>query len=137
MRQRLIKYFIVEHQAEQAICLCGKKHTASFPQGVSNHIQYSDKVKALISYFSQYQMIPFERVQDIFKDLFNLPLSEGTIFNSNSQMYNQLENFSEQTKKALIDGPLGHVDETKINIAGKLRNLHVFSNDAYTYLEGP
>ena len=131
----IIKYFIVEHQAEQAVCLCGKKHTANFPEGVSNHIQYSDQVKALASYFSQYQMIPFERVQEIFKDLFNLPLSEGTIFNSNSQMYNQLDRFSEQVKKALINGRLGHVDETKINIAGKLKNLHVFSNDAYTYLE--
>ena len=131
----IIRYFIVEHQAEQATCLCGKKHTANFPEGVSNHIQYSDQVKALVSYFSQYQMIPFERVQEIFKDLFNLPLSEGTIFNSNSQMYNQLGSFSEQVKNALINGPLGHADETKINIAGKLKNLHVFSNDAYTYLE--
>jgi len=131
----ILRSLVTEHQAEQAICACGKKHTASFPEGVSNHVQYSSEVKALINYLSQYQLIPFERTQEIFKDLFDLELSDGTIFNSNQCAYSHLNEFEDKVKVTLAGEEVANVDETKINIAGKLNHLHVFSNEYYTYLK--
>ena len=37
-------------------------------------------IQADIDYLSNYQLLPSERTQDLFRDLFDLPMSEGIIF---------------------------------------------------------
>jgi transposase len=48
---------------------------------------YGDSVKAQAIYLSQFQFIPYERVADYFRDQAQIPLSTGSIYNFNEQMY--------------------------------------------------
>ena len=130
----LINTIITEHRAHRAICTCGKKHKANFPKNVTNNTQYGDKIKAIASYFSQYQLIPFERTKEMFKDIFNLDLSAGTVCNANTTLATNLDIFDKKLKEALASSEVNHSDETGINIAGKNNYLHVLSNKAFTLL---
>ena len=46
-------------------------------------VQYGHGVKVQAIYLSQYQLIPYQRVQDYFQEQVGLPISTGSIFNFN------------------------------------------------------
>jgi hypothetical protein len=46
------------------------------------------QVKAHSVYLSQYQLIPYNRVQEYFADQLQIPIAEGSIFNFNKEAYN-------------------------------------------------
>ena len=129
-----IEVVVTEHQAESGICSCGKKHTAEFPEGVNAHVQYGSSVRALVNYLSTYQLIPFERLEEIFSDLFKLELCEGTIFNTNNSSFEKLQGFEKKLKTALLNSDINHADETPIKIGKQQSYLHVLSNESMTLL---
>lgn len=130
----IIKTIITSHQAEVAKCNCGKFHTAEFPEGVVGHTQYGNTAKSFVNYFSLYQLVPYERLTEIFKDLFNLPLCEGTIFNVNNKCSAGLTEFEDNLKENIIKEEVNNADESPIKIKDKNAYLHVFSNKHMTYL---
>jgi transposase len=65
---------------------------------------------------SQYQLIPYARIQEYFTDQLQIPISKGSLFNFNKVAYGLLSEFSEITKKHLISSARMNVDETGINI---------------------
>ncbi|HBY04092.1 MAG TPA: hypothetical protein DEH07_06015 [Desulfotomaculum sp.] len=68
-----------ERQAEQKTCpVCGICNKASFPESVNRPVQYGPLIKSLAVYMNQYQLIPYDRVEELFKDLFGQPFSEGS-----------------------------------------------------------
>jgi transposase len=111
----------------------GKRYVASFPQGVTRPVQYGIGVKVNSVYMSQYQLIPYNRVEDHFWDQMQIPLSAGSIHNFNQDAYESLEHFDQWVRKQLISSPLIHADETGINIGGKGHWLHSASNDKLSY----
>jgi len=44
----------------------GKRYVASFPEGVSRSVQYGLGVKVNSVYMSQYQMVPYNRIEEHF-----------------------------------------------------------------------
>ena len=82
---------------------------------------------------SQFQLIPYNRIQDYFADQLHIPISEGSIFNFNQEAYQMLAEFEDKAKYELASGKLAHADETGINIGGKKRHwLHGVSNNKWT-----
>jgi transposase len=96
---------VTEYQAQVLVDEKGKRFVAPFPEGVGKAVQYGKKVKAHAVYMSQYQLIPYARIQ---------------------------EYFTEITKRNLIDSYRINADETGINIGGKRKWLHCASNDLWT-----
>jgi transposase len=129
------KIFVTEHQAETGVCKCGQKHSAKFPDGVMASVQYGPGVRSMVNYFSSYQLMPFDRTEEMFKDLFGLSLCEGTIYNTNSRAYEKLKSFEKYLKNALINSDINHADETSIKIGKKQSYLHVLSNEFFTLLK--
>lgn len=129
-----IKKLVTSHLAEVGECTCGRTHQADFPTGVNNYIQYGSLVRGLASYFNQYQLIPFERTQEIFNDLFGLSLCKGTVFNTVHRSREELNKFEDWVKKKLLESSCNHADESGLNIENKKSFLHVLSNNFYTYL---
>lgn len=125
---------VTEHQAEAGTCRCGRTHTASFPHGVNAFVQYGTAVRGLVNYLSTYQLIPFERLEEIFKDIFDLSLCEGTIFNTNKASFDKLHRFEKKAKEALLNSDINHADETPIKVKKENAYLHVLSNEGMTLL---
>ena len=128
-----ISRIITEYRAEVLENDKGKRYVAAFPVGLTRPIQYGKSVKSHAVYLSQYQLIPYERVEDYFVNEIQIPVSVGSLFNFNKEAYDLLEPFATLAKDKLIHGTLIHADETGINVNGKRIWLHNASNELWTY----
>ena len=124
---------VTEWRAEVLEDSQGKRYVAPFPEGVTRPVQYGIGVKVNAVYMSQYQLIPYNRIEDHFQDQMRIPVSAGTIHNFNKDVFERLEGFETWVKNQLKASDLIHGDETGINIGGKRRWLHNTSNDRFSY----
>ena len=127
-----ISRVVTEYRAQVVINENGQRFVAPFPDHVTKAVQYGAGVKAHAVYLSQYQLIPYQRVQEYFQDQLNLPISAGSIYNFNQQAFALLEEFEQRLVVHLVAAPLLHTDETSVNIDGKLHWLHCHSNAQWT-----
>lgn len=123
-----IETFIHEFKAEILEDKNGNQYVAKFPDNVKKVIQYGNEVKAQAVYMSQFQLIPFARVEDYFNHLLNFGISKGTIFNFNKEAFLKLEIFEAWAREKLLSSPFNHADETGINLKGKRIWLHTLSS---------
>jgi transposase len=128
-----ISKIVTEYIAEVLEDEDGNRYVASFPEGVTEKVQYGSTVKAEVVHASQVQMIPYKRIVDELSSA-GICISEGSVFNFLKKAYMLLEPFEMYLKLALLNSPIIHVDETGINISGKLNWLHVCSTNALTFL---
>jgi len=111
----------------------GKRYIAPFPEGVTRPVQYGVGVKVNSVYMSQYQMIPYNRIEEHFLDQMQISISAGSVVNFNRDAYEGLEFFDNWVKEQLVSSALIHVDETGINTGGIRSWLHNASNDRFSY----
>lgn len=124
---------VTEYQAEILEDSNGRRFVASFPEGVTKAVQYGGELKAHAVYMSQYQLIPYKRIQEYFGDQLGIPVSEGSIYNFNQEAYGLLEPVEVKIKENLAGSDLVHADETGINIKGERYWLHSASNGLWTH----
>ena len=85
-----ISRIVTEYQAEIVKDEKGNRFVAPFPKGVTKAAQYGDGIKAHSVYMSQFQLLPYNRIQDYFADQLQIPISEGSIFNFNKEAFGLL-----------------------------------------------
>ena len=89
-----ISRYVVEYRAQILVDKQGNKFTAPFPEGVVRPVQYGSELKAHVVYLSQFQLLPYNRINDYFAKEINLPLSMGSVYNFNAEAYKALEEFA-------------------------------------------
>jgi len=129
-----IRTVITEYRAEVLVDKYGTRFIAKFPEDVKSHVQYGNGVKAHAVYLSQYQLMPYERMQEYLSDHFSLPISPGSIANWNREAYEKLEIFEQNLRQKLINSERVHGDESGVNVNGKGWWVHVNSDDYWTLL---
>ena len=130
----LIKVEVFEHQAESKICPnCGCLNKATFPKEVTYPVQYGTRLKSVATYLNQYQLVPFDRLREIFVDLFSHRISQGTFIDINRACYQILKPVEEVIKQQLIASPVICLDETGMRIEGTRKWCHVVSTENLTY----
>jgi transposase len=127
-----ISRVVTEYRAQILQDDKGNRFVATFPKGVTKAVQYGTGLKAHSVYMSQFQLVPYNRIQDYFADQLHIPISEGSIFNFNKEAFRSLVDFENRVKNELTASDLAHADETGINIGGKRHWLHCVSNDSWT-----
>jgi transposase len=129
-----ISRVVTEYQAEILEDEQGRRVVAPFPEHVKVKTQYACGVKIHAIYMSNFQLLPYKRIEEHFADQFDLPLSAGSIYNFNKEVYEMLAPFEDWVKRALAKELLLHADETGINIGGKRKWLHVVCSATLTLL---
>jgi transposase len=108
---------VTEWRAQSRCCQnCGKVHTAQFPEGIDQMIQYGPGVQGIVFYLSQYQLIPYKRNQELMHDLFGVDLSQGTIHNIRKRAHAVLWDFEVDMTALMVMMRLLHFDETGIRV---------------------
>lgn len=130
-----IRATIIEHQIYRRICTCGQCVVGEFPKEATNKVSYGPNTSALIPYLSVRQYMPTNRIQELFEQVCNLHISEGTICNKLRDMATRLEvpydkireNIS--TSNTYVGG-----DETGCKINGNKAWMWTWQNETNTYI---
>ncbi len=80
-----------------------------------------------------YQTTSFERLQEYWKEVFWLNISQTTLMNFNKKGYSILGDFEKQLKESLIQSIILHSDETWVRINWKTNWIHNASTNLLTY----
>lgn len=119
---------VIEHQQIQQVCPgCGHHCRGSFPAGIEASAQYGPVVRALAVYLSQFQLVPLERITELFADLHLGTVSEGSLVNWVREAAERLTPTQQALEQVLLQSRVTHVDETGGRIEGVLHWFHVMS----------
>lgn len=130
-----IRIQVTEHQVEVKICpKCQHSTKASFPPGVSHKTQYGKNIKGQMAYFHEHQLLPLDRTQEAFKDLYDQSIAEGTILLACEELAKKVEPANEAIKRQLTyEEDVACFDETGLRIESALHWLHVACTRLLTY----
>jgi transposase len=129
-----VKMQVTEHRAMRAQCTCGKTHKAQFPTQVTGSMVYGPVAQATMVYLNNYQMLPLQRITELFHSAFNLPISEAAILKANAEAVHRLNPVVDAIRQALTSAPVLHVDETGLRVNGTLKWLHTAATKTLTWL---
>ena len=128
------KLEITEHQAEVKTCSCGCVNRAAFPPEAAAPVQYGPHVKSVAVYLGEYQLLPFERLAEIMRDLFACEsFSEGTSANFKADCSRRLEPVEAAIRDLAAAAPVAGFDETGVRATGSLHWLHTVSTPFLTW----
>lgn len=131
-----LRFLTIEHQAKTITCpCCGEETTGEFPAEVTQPVQYGSQVKRLSVYLRNEQFIPYERERQLLADLFELPISTGSLQNFVETAATNVKPATEAIKEAVKKAEVGHADETGFYVNGKRAWLHTVSTPELTYYE--
>jgi transposase len=128
------KLEVTEHQAEVKTCPCGCVNRAAFPPEAAAPVQYGPRVQSVAVYLGEYQLLPFDRLSEIMRDLFACEsFSEGTLANFKADCSRRLEPVEATIRDLAAAEPVAGFDETGVRATGALHWLHTVSTRLLTW----
>ena len=128
------KLEVTEHQAEVKSCPCGYVNRAAFPPEAAAPVQYGPRVKSVAVYLGEYQLLPFDRLTEIMRDLFACErFSEGTLANFKTDCSRRLAPVEAAIRDLATAAPVAGFDETGMRATGSLYWLHTVSTQLLTW----
>jgi len=130
-----VEALYVEHRSYSKVCAhCGKICTGTMPGHLNGPIQYGTGVGALVGYLSVYQHIPYYRITVLLKDLFGLPISEGTVDNLLKRMAQKALPHYDTIRERVQQSNVVGSDETGSRFGGKKGWFHVWQTTSLTFI---
>lgn len=127
---------VTEHRAEVKACPhCQTRVRADFPEGVTQPVQYGSRLKGQASYLNTYQLIPMERVCELFADFYGQRPSPALVGSANEAVEQGSDPALAEIQRQLTEAQVAHFDESGVRVAGKTQWLHVTSTAALTYYD--
>ena len=124
----------IEHQVYSTICSCGHENTGNYPSYVKSPISYGLNIETLIAYLHTRQYIPSDRICEFFKDVYNLPISEGSIYNIIDRFTQKAIPEYNSIKRSIEESKVVGSDETGIKIDGKMNWGWTWQNSNATFI---
>lgn len=125
---------ITEYQSILKKCSCGHENRCPFPDGVTTGISYGPCIESLVAYFNAGQYIPYERTVELFNDVLNVPISEGSIKNLLERFYEKAKTEHERIHDFIEKSETVGSDETGAKINGEKGWFWTFQNTTATYI---
>lgn len=112
----------------------GSRECGKFPKGINAAIQYGDNLTSLVVSLNTVGAVSVCRTREILSNVFNVPLSEGTIISMVSRCAGNLPGVLSKIGSHTLAAKVNHADETGLRVAGKLHWAHVLCNGTYTLI---
>ncbi|MDP2750420.1 MAG: IS66 family transposase [Nanoarchaeota archaeon] len=123
-----------EYQIYGKECTCGHVSKGQIPKTVTSPIQYGSQTEAMISYLHSRHYIPFNRIEEIMKDVFGLPISEGGIHCLLNRFTEKARSTYNEIKQKIETSDFVGTDETGAKVNGKKQWFWVWQNEQLTYI---
>lgn len=129
-----IELQVIEHQIEVKGCpMCGESTKGCFPAEATNVVQYGPRLKGMMVYLMEAQLLPSQRVCELLREIVNVPLSEGTLYSTRATCFERLTSIEQGIHQAITESEVVHFDETSLRVNQQLWWLHVACTDGLTY----
>lgn len=126
---------VTEFRNHTKLCpKCGNKQSSSYPTGVNSCIHYGPNIESFIAYIYAYQYISYKRIQEFLRQIFNIPLSQGSIDNLLKRISVKSEPVYNQIKEEIMQSPQAGSDETGCKVNGVKHWAWTWQSDNNTYI---
>jgi transposase len=104
------------------------------PKRLTSNIQYGNCVEGLVAYMHTYQFLSIKRMADFMKNVFQMPISEGTIDNMLTRFANKTTSIYNQIQDRITQSEVIGSDETGSKINAKKGWFHVWQTSKLTFI---
>lgn len=124
---------VTEHRIEKKCCPnCATHQQAPFPESIKAPVQYGNSWIAWSAYLNTYQLLPLDRISQLFQDMTGYRPSEATLLNRLSSFHEKLEPFEKYIQQEILKSDVLHADETGMRVENKTQWLHTVSSSDWT-----
>lgn len=127
---------VTEHRVYKKECSCGHITMSSFPGGLQAPVSYGPMIESLTGYFHSRQYIPFLRMQELFRDIFSVLISEGGIHCLLNRLSTKALPIYYRIRDMIKDSSEVGTDETGARLNGKKIWIWTWQNECLTWLYG-
>jgi len=114
---------VTEHQVVARRCDCGTVTCGVSPDGVDAPVSYGPKIAAIMVYLYLGQFLSKKRTAQALAELFNTPVSAGTVASITRRAAAGLDGLRELVRGRITGAEVVHFDETGLRVAGKQQRL--------------
>lgn len=129
-----IRPIVTEHQMVSKQCNCGCCCQTDFPKDVRSRVSYGTNIRALVTYASCVQAIPYKRLTEVLRNCFGVALSQGTVDNILKDMSDKSLEAYDEVRNRVEQSRVVGADETGVKINGKLNWMWVWQTKDLTYI---
>lgn len=129
-----IRARVIEHQTSVCLCPgCGSVNQSCFPESIPAPISYGPRLSGAVLYLTQYQLLPYQRTQELIKTLLGISVSTGTLVRMVERGSEALKELVTSMAHGLRGQQVVHFDETGFYVEKKRQWLHVASTESLSY----
>jgi hypothetical protein len=129
-----IEVRVTEHQLISRRCGCGVTTWGQPPAGVAGPVQYGPRITAIVLYLYVGQFLSKNRAAAALRELFGVPVSEGTVSAMTRRGADGLSGFLSMVGDRIAAAPVAGFDETGLRVANELQWVHCARTDKYTLI---
>ena len=129
-----IKAEVIRHKIMSCLCSCGCLVRGTAPAHVRGHLSYGPGIGATVSYLNTVHHLPFKRTVDLMKELFDVPISEGSVYSIVQRLQSACRKTYDSIRDSLTARPVVGADETGMHISGALQWFWTFQTKDLTYI---
>ncbi len=131
-----IEIKVTGHKIYKKQCSCGYVTQAEYPVEANAPVSYGNNIESLIGYFHTRQYLPFKRMQEMFKDVFNAPISEGGLHYILDKLVLKAKPAYEMIKQRIASSSKYAVgsDETGMKVNGDKYWAWTWQNEEATFI---
>jgi transposase len=125
---------VVEAWRYAAVCAsCGARTVAAAPPGFEPARRFGPTIEALLGYLHERHHLGYERLVEVWRDVFGLRLSEGAVANALARLAEHARPTYETIGAEVRAGPVIGSDETSARVNGKNWWQWVFQTRTASY----
>jgi transposase len=125
---------VTEHRVFSKRCSCGHLVEGEYPVEAHTSVCYGPNIVALTGYFHARQYIPYERMSELYRDIFSLPISSGSLVNMVHSLADKSKSIYDEILRRVSISPVVGADETGCRINGKNQWAWVFQTPTATFI---
>ena len=126
---------ISEHRIFSRRCSCGHCQTGSYPAEAHSRVCYGQNLLGLTAYFHSRQYIPYDRMREMYREVFGLEISCGSLVEMIRRVADKAGDIYEDIRRRISQSPVVGGDETGVCIDGKNRWAWTFQTPRYTFID--
>jgi transposase len=124
---------VADHQLGMIKCCCQSLY-GTFPEKVSQSVQYGSRIKALSVLLNTDYKLPLQKIEQLIRDLWEFYLNEITVVNTNAAMYDSLQVVGQDIRENILVTKLAHFSEPGMRVSKQLKWFHTVSTAMSTDL---